>query len=166
MTGVRRRLAPNALPAGAGTTSQSKAIMRIHQPLITCGALMLGAAAYANGSHADTRTEIQALITYMTNSPCRFNRNGTWHSGEEAAAHVTRKYDYVRERGLIDTTEDFISLAASRSSFSGRPYKVKCGDQPAQPTAQWLTAALRALRSQNTLTTTGPSPTTAPDQPN
>jgi hypothetical protein len=48
------------------------------------------------------------------------------------------KYDYLTARDLIVTTEDFIERAATKSSMSGQPYKVKCGDGAEMTSSRWL----------------------------
>ena len=63
-----------------------------------------------------------------------------------AKAHVTAKYEYLKERGKIDTTESFIENAASKSSFSGKDYLVLCPGVEATPSATWLKAELARFR--------------------
>jgi hypothetical protein len=47
---------------------------------------------------------------------------------------------------LVDTAEDFIEIAATRSSISGKEYVVQCeGDKP-RKSAVWLTGVLAQLR--------------------
>ena len=53
----------------------------------------------------------------------------------------------MRNVGYIDTSEDFIKYAASQSSFTGRPYRVRCGTSD-ETTASWLTQALILTRRQ------------------
>ncbi|MCW5199079.1 DUF5329 family protein, partial [Desulfobulbus sp. F3] len=36
--------------------------------------------------------EITALIEFVRKSPCRFNRNSSWHASSEAAGHIATKY--------------------------------------------------------------------------
>lgn len=108
--------------------------------------LLLVAAPLAAASPAEAEREITALIDGLRDSPCRFERNGRWYDGEKAAAHLRRKYDYARERGKAGSAEDFIELAASRSSFTGRPYRVQCGEQAAMESGAWFLARLALLR--------------------
>lgn len=107
--------------------------------IILC--LPLAAQADMNG----TQHEIQYLMDTIAGSPCRFIRNGKIYDAEAARAHIQRKYDHVRRR--VRTAEDFIDLAASRSSFSGEPYRVQCGAKTLL-CADWLRAALEHLRKQ------------------
>jgi len=80
-------------------------------------------------------------------SGCQFQRNGTWHSATHARAHMELKYEFLVHRQLVNTTEDFISLAATKSSTSGNPYLVKCGTQEQMLSAAWMTARLREVRA-------------------
>lgn len=96
---------------------------------------------------APVRAEIDALLTRLQTSGCEFNRNGSWHSAEKARAHLLGKLKYIERRGTLESTEQFIELAASQSSLSGAPYQVKCGGGPAVQSRQWLTTELAAIRS-------------------
>ena len=100
----------------------------------------------AQAAPAEAEREITALIEGLSDSPCRFQRNGRWYDGERAAAHLRRKYDYMRDRGGVDSAEAFIELAASRSSFTGRSYRVQCGEAAAMDAGAWFRARLALLR--------------------
>ncbi|MGZ5780673.1 MAG: DUF5329 family protein, partial [Burkholderiaceae bacterium] len=78
---------------------------------------------------------------------CQFYRNGIWYGSEKAQAHLRDKYDYLMQRNLIDTTEQFIERAATKSSFSGIQYQVKCNDGVAIYSNQWMQDELARLRS-------------------
>jgi hypothetical protein len=80
-------------------------------------------------------------------SGCEFNRNGTWHTATDAKSHLLLKLKYLEDRGAVQTTEQFIELAASSSSTTGQPYLVKCGSSAAVPSAEWLQSQLQVLRS-------------------
>jgi hypothetical protein len=95
---------------------------------------------------AQARREIQGLMEALSTSSCEFQRNGTWHGRDEARKHLQRKYDYLLKKNLVDTAEQFIQRAASKSSISGRAYQVRCPGQPAQPAAAWFKAKLDASR--------------------
>lgn len=112
--------------------------------------LFLAAAAFCTASAAapaaaPVRAEIDALLGKLQTSGCQFNRNGSWYSGAEAKSHLLRKLEYVEDHGGVKNTEQFIELAATKSSSSGKPYQVKCGDAAAVPSQQWLTKELTAL---------------------
>ncbi len=92
------------------------------------------------------RREIAGLIAALDGSRCRFQRNGSWHDAAEARTHLQRKYDYLLKQDRVDTAEQFIERAASRSSTSGTPYRIACPGQPEQTAAVWFGAQLQALR--------------------
>ena len=93
------------------------------------------------------RAEIDALLAKLENSGCQFNRNGSWYSGAEAKQHLLRKLDYLEDKGAIRTTEQFIALAAAKSSSSGKAYQVKCGGEAATDSQGWLTTQLKGIRA-------------------
>jgi hypothetical protein len=94
-------------------------------------------------AEADADTEIRALIQAVAESECEFNRNGSLHSAEAAAAHLELKYS--RGKRYADSAEAFIERLASKSSWSGKPYQMICDGQT-QPTGDWLTATLLKMR--------------------
>ncbi len=97
---------------------------------------------------ATAQREISGLMRALETSGCRFQRNGRWHGADEARSHLQRKYDYLLRRGLADTAEQFIDRAASRSSISGKPYRVACPGQAEQEAAPWFQQQLARLRGQ------------------
>jgi hypothetical protein len=54
--------------------------------------LLLSGSAAAAGSDRRMHDEIQYLLLSVERSGCEFYRNGSWHPGPEARAHLTRKY--------------------------------------------------------------------------
>jgi hypothetical protein len=112
--------------------------------LSTC--LFVASATAASLSPA-ARTEIDTLLSRLEASGCEFNRNGSWYTGAEAKPHLLRKLKYLADRGAVQTTEQFIDLAASGSSMSGQPYLVRCGNAAPVKSATWLLAQLQAMRS-------------------
>jgi hypothetical protein len=105
---------------------------------------LLLAASIAFGFDAQTKAEINELITYVQTSGVHFIRNGSEYSGAQGAQHLRDKL--ARAGDQIKTTEDFISGIASKSSLSGRPYLVKFADGHTQPTGEWLRARLAETR--------------------
>jgi hypothetical protein len=95
---------------------------------------------------AAAESEIESLLGAVAGSSCTFIRNGTPHSPPDARAHMELKYDHLRKR--IDTAEDFIEMAGSQSSLSGRPYLVECAGEPQRKTRDWLLERLGALRDE------------------
>jgi hypothetical protein len=95
--------------------------------------------------------EVLTLLSRLEASGCQFNRNGSWYSGAEAKAHLGRKLDYLEGKGALQSAEQFIELAASTSSSSGKPYQVKCGADEATPSAGWLRGQLKQMRGAGTV---------------
>lgn len=94
------------------------------------------------------KPEVQHLLEYLKNSGCQMERNGSKHDAWEAVEHIQKKYDYYKND--IKTTEDFIERSASRSSLSGRAYKVLCPGEEVRPTADWLKEELERYRKEHT----------------
>lgn len=115
-----------------------------------CAILVAGFAQAGhpgNGPDAASRAEIHYLISQMRDSDCRFNRNGIWYKAERAAAHIESKYEKLLKMGLVDNTEQFIERAASESSMSGKPYRVRCGEAKPVHSGEWFGEQLREYRA-------------------
>ena len=108
----------------------------------------LAASFLVQGSVADvpesSRPEVQHLLDFLRGSECRMERNGKTHSSEDAYAHVKKKYDYFRDE--IGTSEEFIELSATKSTLSGRYYRVLCPGEPPVRTRDWLLEELERYR--------------------
>ena len=96
---------------------------------------------------AIAQSEINQLLGFIEQSGCEFYRNGSWYVSKQAAAHLRDKYEYLAAKGLIQSAEDFIVQAATKSSLSGKAYAIKCGSDPVMTTDQWLRDALAQYRS-------------------
>ncbi len=94
----------------------------------------------------ESRDEISHLLEFLAKSPCTFIRNGKTYPAAEARVHLERKYAALKDR--IRTAEDFIDLAASRSSVSGEPYRIRCSPGQEQETSAWLRSELLRFRRQ------------------
>jgi len=120
------------------------------KPFALLLALIVVASAWAASPDAVATKEISYLIEHLASSGCQFNRNGTWHEAPRAVSHIKRKYEYLLDKGLVADTDAFIRLAATESSSSGKPYLVKCHNQPETPSADWFRAALAQFRASAT----------------
>ncbi|HZX30912.1 MAG TPA: DUF5329 domain-containing protein [Rhodocyclaceae bacterium] len=109
--------------------------------------IALSSPLRAEPSAEAVRAEIHSLLDRLESSGCQFNRNGTWHTAPEAKAHLLTKLDYLDKRATVQSTEQFIDLAASKSSLSGTPYQVRCGNTAPVESKLWLTKELQAVRS-------------------
>ncbi len=115
--------------------------------IVAFTALLISAVGLAAPTAAPVRVEIDVLLARLEASGCRFGRNDEWHTGADAKAHLLRKLDTIEKRGTITSTEQFIDVAATRSSVSGAPYAVRCGDAAPMPSSAWLRSQLEALRA-------------------
>lgn len=102
-------------------------------------------AALPAESGEGVRQEINHLLQYIESSGCMFIRNSKESTPAEARAHIQKKYDHFRDR--VKTTEDFIKYAATKSTISGKPYKVRCNGQETR-TADWLHTELEKFRNR------------------
>ncbi len=104
----------------------------------------------SHGALANMQDEITHLLTFVAQTNCTYERNGDMHNGEEAVAHIKKKYEYFADD--ITTTEDFIAYAATKSKMSGQYYLVHCPSKPAQKSQDWLLDELdhyRAMQDPN-----------------
>ncbi|MBY0572067.1 MAG: DUF5329 domain-containing protein [Undibacterium sp.] len=113
-----------------------------------CVIFLVNSQCLAAEFSAASKREVEALLQSLADSGCQFNRNGSWYSGNEAKAHLTRKLAYVIEHQQATSTEEFIQVAATKSSMSGLAYLVRCQDQVVTPSAFWLSATLKRLRAK------------------
>ena len=107
--------------------------------------LAASGAALADPAPPAARAEIDALLARL--EACEFNRNGAWHTAAAARSHLLMKLKYLEDRNAVQTAEQFISLAASASSVSGKPYLVRCGAMAPVESKAWLTVELKAVRA-------------------
>jgi len=113
-------------------------------------ALMLG-LLLAPVAHAEpparVQIEVNFLLGYIEGSGCAFYRNGSWHDSKAAQEHIRDKYKYLAARNQINTTEEFIEKAATKSSFTGQAYEVRCNGGAPLPSNLWLRDELARLRT-------------------
>ena len=89
--------------------------------------------------------EIDALLDAVATSECLFVRNGKEYDVDAAVSHLQLK----RKNGgrYFKTTEQFIERIASKSSFSGKPYEIRCSEAPAQSAFDWFSDRLQEIRT-------------------
>jgi hypothetical protein len=120
--------------------------------VMTAFALLLGllsAQSVQAQAGTNAQVEIDFLLDYIGGSGCEFYRNGTWHDARAAQAHLKDKYRYLIARGLVATAEDFIEKAATKSSFTGEAYQVRCNGGASVTTQMWLGKELVRFRAFN-----------------
>lgn len=94
--------------------------------------------------HTNMHTEIQHLLNFVASTHCQYERNGTFHNGEEAVDHINKKYAYYEDD--IETAEDFIQYSATKSMLSGKYYKVHCNNATPIKSQDWLLKELQSFR--------------------
>jgi len=99
----------------------------------------------SGGAIADTQKEIEHLLSFVTNTSCKYERNGTLYDGGEAKNHIKNKYDYFTDK--INSAEDFIKYSATKSTMSGKKYKIHCSNLPVQNSSDWLLVELTKFRA-------------------
>jgi hypothetical protein len=111
--------------------------------VVVCMLLVSGIAFSASMDE-----EIDFLLDTVGNSNCVFTRNGKDHAAEDARDHLQMK----RKRGkrYFDSSEEFIERLASKSSWSGKPYFIQCGDEPRVTAKEWFTTLLEQHRKDYT----------------
>ena len=88
---------------------------------------------------------VQTLLTRVSESGYVYIRNGKEHDARDAAKHMRRKYEHFEDE--IETPEQFIELAATKSMMTGRRYRIRLTDGTEMDTSDWLLEELASLRS-------------------
>ena len=104
------------------------------------------AASFAASLSPAARAEIESLLGKLEVSGCEFQRNGAWHSAADAKSHLRVKLNYLDERGMVASAEQFIERAATQSSMTGGAYRVRCANATPVPSSTWLSAQLQHMR--------------------
>lgn len=141
-------------PSSSGWRRYRPARRAIHETraaLQVFAASVVFACAWATGvaragDAAAMDTEIDFLIGAVAGSSCTFIRNGKEHDAEAASEHLQMK----RKRGkrYYDSTEEFIERIASKSSWSGRDYLIRCGSGATQTANAWFSSKLDEYRGE------------------
>ena len=99
----------------------------------------------AHADDAEMNAEIDYLLDTVVTSGCTFIRNGKEHEPAAAKDHLSMK----RRRGkkYYSNAEEFIENLASSSSWSGKPYHIRCGDEEPQLAKVWFSAVLDRYRA-------------------
>ena len=121
----------------AGAMRRRIALLVLQLPM-----LLAGAGAVAGNMEA----EIDYLVAEVADSDCTFIRNGREHDARAASKHLQMK----RERGRrhYDTTAQFVERIASKSSWSGQDYQIRCGDTTVTA-KEWFSARLAEYGDAN-----------------
>ena len=100
------------------------------------------------------KTKIDFLLHSIAEIDGVFIRNDSEHTAKEAVSHLRMKL----ERGMNSwfapdkeewTAEMFIDKLASKSSLSGKPYKIKFSDGRMVLSKEWLYEKLKSFESKS-----------------
>lgn len=120
--------------------------MKIINTLI-CSFLFIPFVAHSSSLTPEDEIQIQHLLGFVSSSSCKFLRNGSWYEASEAADHIRKKYKYVLGKGLVGSPEDFIKYSATKSSLSGKKYRVQCDQSQEIDSSTWLLTELESFRA-------------------
>jgi hypothetical protein len=96
--------------------------------------------------------KIDSLLLTVKSSGVTFIRNGKEYTAREAYDHLRKKLDAAQRSWFAPpksewTARMFIEKIASRSSISGKPYRVRFKDGKTAEARVWLTEVLRGIES-------------------
>jgi len=111
-------------------------------PAVLAGLLLAMVGPARAAPNATEAARIEQLIRHVAGQgEIQFVRNGQAYPAAEAAEHLRTKLRAAGQR--IDTAEQFVDHLASRSSITGRPYRIRFADGREIDAGPWLRAALR-----------------------
>lgn len=113
--------------------------------VIVLSALFLSHSGLAADKDALARAEINQLIQAVEQSGATFYRNGKAHDAQDGADHLRLKLK--RGGKYADTAEHFIERLASKSSWTGKPYRIELPNGKQQTMQSWLEAELAKIRA-------------------
>ena len=94
----------------------------------------------------NAKAEIKELFNNLEKCNCKFQRNGSWYSNQEAISHLNKKYDYLVKKSILTNAESFINYAAAKSSLSGKKYLVQCDNTKIITSKDWFLQQLKIIR--------------------
>lgn len=109
------------------------------KPLLAVMLVFFVSVAFSEpgGSSVDlVDQEIAALIQKVERSDCMFFRNGKSYDAEKAADHLRLKWS--RGKKYAQTVDAFIENLASHSSWTKKPYFMKCENRDPVTVKEWL----------------------------
>ena len=110
--------------------------------------LAASAAALAQDAKAPSeREKIEALVAAVEKlDGAKLVRNGAEHDARSAAEHMRRKWKSGAKE--IKTARDFIRLAATKSSTTGKPYLIRFEGGKEVESAAFLTEKLEVMETK------------------
>lgn len=120
--------------------------MKREAVIVTVAIMTLSSVAAQSDVPDVDRHEVLHLLEFLRSSECAMERNEKRYESEDAYSHVKKKYEHFR--GEIKTSEEFIEYFASKSTMSGKYYRVVCKKEPEELTRDWLLDELRKYRER------------------
>ena len=106
--------------------------------------ICFGATESVSENKAEEIKQIELLLARIeAMQNVVFIRNGKEYSSHKAAAHLRLKWKKAGRR--VETAEDFIELCGSRSSISGKLYKIRFPDGRLEDSAVILKELLKEI---------------------
>lgn len=103
---------------------------------------MLG--LHAAGLPTAEKSKIESLLSHIAGlADAKFIRNGKEYDASSAAKFLRRKWE-ANEKDIHSAT-DFITVAATKSSTSGKPYLIQLKGRSATPCGEYLTTELKKM---------------------
>ena len=122
---------------------KTSSLRHLHRALLTflcCILALIPASAHARDAKEDAR--INHLIGSVEKlKGAVFIRNGKDYEPKAAASHLRMKLEKAGDR--VKTAKDFIDGLASKSSISGKPYKIRKSDGSLVTTSAFFRARLK-----------------------
>jgi hypothetical protein len=110
-----------------------------------CALVLLFAAAASAGNLTES-DKIEALIQRVEKlEGAVFVRNGVEYGARDAGKHLREKWQWRRDQ--IRTARDFIVLAGSISTQTGKPYLIRWKDGRELKASDFLIAELKKLET-------------------
>jgi hypothetical protein len=106
--------------------------------------IVLGLSFSAPDAEAEKK-KIESLIKHVEGlKDAKFIRNDTEYDPKTAATFLRRKWSSAGAD--VKTAVDFIEKLATKSSTTGKPYKIKFKDGKEHPSGDYLKAHLEKLK--------------------
>jgi len=116
---------------------------------IIFGFIILFSSWNGFADESQEKRKIDDLINMIKNSNATFIRNGENHSSLDAAKHLKMKYRKAKILAFFSgekiEAKIFIKKVASRSSATGKPYKMKIIGKKEILVEDWLLARLHEI---------------------
>jgi Family of unknown function (DUF5329) len=116
-----------------------------HMVVLVLGWLaVLSLPLLADDKAPSEKEKIEQLIQRVENlKDAKFVRNGKEYDAKTAGKFLKGKWD--ANTAKIKTAQDFIEIAATKSTTSGKPYLIRSADGTEIPSAEFLTTELKAI---------------------